>query len=261
MSRIQTIEKELTKWAEDTSECKKSQKWSRLAKKTGYTYSWIRRVARGEANPSFGFEKDVLSVIHKNDLEPVYDYLLEKYPDQATLIETARSQLKEAAEFTNDKLRDVVEDEKMYRVYRLSSPCKYTISQMSEVCEFDARSRVIALMELGLVEIKGDVVCRKDAGKTFINTDFAVSAECAINNLGIMKSKDRERKLTNEDSLDQKQNRLISSYESVNEAALEKAVQVQIEAHNKIRELLIKPESKGDIPVFLTNAIGRLDEN
>lgn len=253
---IDGVEEALLQWYDEKHP--QGLSWQFLGNKVGRSGTYISRIARGKCKPSFEVERDILAYIYRGREKEVFAYLEAKYPKKVTRLASLTSDLGEVLKFSKPSFYEVVCDRMLYHIYRLADSSRYTIQEISREIGCDASLRAKRLVELGCVKIRNDIVTRVDETQGQVNINFKATLQAFAHNLAVLGDRMDEAELGGS-AFDSTQNKLLGLYETVNEKALYKAIDRVNACISDVRRELTKPESAGDIPIFINTSVGRFD--
>lgn len=255
---IESTPIELQKWYEQKAK-NGNLSWSYLAKNTDYTSSYIARVAKGKANPSFEFEKSILFLIYADNTDIAYDYLVAKHPDKVTVLKSFYSKNKKM-KIASDEQRQLVYDKSSYRLYRLSSIGKFTVRDIEKISGSCCPLRFQALKDSGIIFEDKNIIYRSSEFKERLNNNVNVVCRIFKNNLDIIEDKFKNSKFEGGEEFNSSHNKMIGFNENIPVEMLEEFIEEVKMFLVKNHDKLEKSTSVEKVPMFVNVTIGRYDD-
>lgn len=259
MDEITSIKEELNKWYE--LNCNNGNlSWKALGRLAKRDPSYISKLAKGVHKPSYEVEIDLLRAMYQGNVRSVFKYLKKKYPDKTAEIESLMKGDDKSTKFTSHSYRDIVNDRATYRIFRLSSMGTFSPDSLSQTVGAGVSAKIKYLEGLDLVQVIDGNVVRSISNTTITSTSMEDVVAGFKHNLDIVDEKHRRARMGHSDDFDSKKNKLWGIYEGVSEDFQHKLVTDVTKFISEKREEALKDENRGDIPMFLNIATGRLDD-
>lgn len=251
---IESVSAELVKWKDGVGK-NSNINYKHLAEKLDCTYSYICRIAKGQ-RASYSVVSELLKLIRPEDPEAVFAFLKKTYPKECPPVEPDREEKEKSF---NAFEGPIVDDPLLYRVYRLSEGGAFTRQDIEMILSTSrAYSAIDYLISNEIVEeVEGKVKRCPKRANTY-NFGTLSSVKSFKNNLELIEKKKRRSYIDPEYEFDRDANSLCGLNYSVTPEALEEISENRRKYLKKQHKIM--RNSKGDIPIFLNDTLGRYDD-
>lgn len=252
---IESVSKELQKWKREVGK-KNNLSYEHLSENLPCSYSYLCRIAKGTTKASYSLVSEILKAIRPDDPDAVFDFLEKAYPKKNRPVEPDKEDREKSF---NAFDRPILDNPLLYRIYRLSDSGAFTRQDIEVILETSQAGTAIDYLISNEVveEVEGRVRRNPKRANTY-NFGTLSALKSFQNNLDVIEKKKRRSYIDSSYEFDTEANSLCGLNYSVTPEALEEIAENRRKYLKK--QLKLMKKSKGDIPIFLNDTLGRYDD-